>query len=241
MQVCQSHSNEIRPTRRPQRHVLTSKHLHANITELTGQFYFVANGSGGPAVKEEKRRKILEAAEALFSRGRFHEITMDDVARKAGVGKGTIYRYFKDKDDLFFELAMSGYDELCEMVRAEGERGGEFRSCLVSVCRSVTRFHTRRRQLIHVMQAEDRRALWQHGEARKTWHAHRMQLVASLVGILEKGRAAGDVRNDMELDVLAMFLLGMLRTRGRARGMDRHLEVDHEQVVDLFLHGASKS
>ena len=43
-------------------------------------------------------QQILEAAAQLFATHRYHEVRMEDVAAEAGVAKGTIYRYFKDKE-----------------------------------------------------------------------------------------------------------------------------------------------
>lgn len=54
--------------------------------------------------KEGKREQILTALNNLLPGKRFHEITLDEVARAAQVGKGTIYLYFHDKDALFYEL-----------------------------------------------------------------------------------------------------------------------------------------
>ena len=69
--------------------------------------------------RQSKRDQIMKAAEHLFTNRRFHEITLDQVARAAGVGKGTIYLHFADKDDLFFQVATSGFTQLCEII----ERG----------------------------------------------------------------------------------------------------------------------
>jgi len=53
---------------------------------------------------EGKREKILVAAEALFSRTMFYDTTISNIAQKAGVADGTIYEYFKNKDDLLFSI-----------------------------------------------------------------------------------------------------------------------------------------
>src|SRR5687767_3152762 len=44
---------------------------------------------------------ILEVAAQLFAKRHYHEVRMEDIALKAGVAKGTIYRYFEDKEDLY--------------------------------------------------------------------------------------------------------------------------------------------
>ena len=43
-------------------------------------------------------------------------MTLDDVIYEAHVGKRMIYRYFKDKDDLFLRTAINGFDELCGVL-----------------------------------------------------------------------------------------------------------------------------
>jgi TetR/AcrR family fatty acid metabolism transcriptional regulator len=47
---------------------------------------------------------MLEAAARLFGSKRFHEVRMDDIAAEADVSKGTLYRYFKDKEELYRAL-----------------------------------------------------------------------------------------------------------------------------------------
>lgn len=56
-----------------------------------------------PAV-DDKRKMILEAAASVFSRLGYRRARIQDVARLAGVGDGTIYQYFKNKEDLLFSL-----------------------------------------------------------------------------------------------------------------------------------------
>jgi len=51
--------------------------------------------------KEEKRRRIMEAAVDIFSGKLFHQVKMDEIASRAGVGKGTLYLYFQNKEELF--------------------------------------------------------------------------------------------------------------------------------------------
>lgn len=64
--------------------------------------------------KEEKKKNILLAAQKVFARKGFTSAKIDDVAREARIGKGTVYEYFKSKEDIFFAL----YEE----VKAELHR-----------------------------------------------------------------------------------------------------------------------
>jgi TetR/AcrR family transcriptional regulator, fatty acid metabolism regulator protein len=52
----------------------------------------------------DKRERILDAAEAIFARSGFFHARVAEIARQAGVADGTIYLYFKSKDDLLISL-----------------------------------------------------------------------------------------------------------------------------------------
>ena len=56
------------------------------------------------AAAKDKRQAILKALEKVLQKRQFDEVTVDMVAETAGVGKGTVYRYFEDKQDLFLQM-----------------------------------------------------------------------------------------------------------------------------------------
>ena len=57
-----------------------------------------------PNVTDERRSQILTAAEGVFTKKGFDEARMDDIAGKTGLSKGTLYLYFKSKDDLIMAI-----------------------------------------------------------------------------------------------------------------------------------------
>lgn len=81
--------------------------------------------------RQEKRERITEAAVAVFAEKGFHSARVSDIARKAGVADGTIYNYFKNKEDLLLSIfeekmdvllvglaeALSGIDDPEERIR----------------------------------------------------------------------------------------------------------------------------
>jgi AcrR family transcriptional regulator len=190
--------------------------------------------------RSDKSQQIMQAAEKLFTSRRFHEITMDDVAKEAGVGKGTIYRYFRDKDDLFFQTATSGFDELCDLLRRKVPGSACFSEQLLIACRHISSFFAHRRQLLRMIQTEDGRMALCQGEMQERWMDRRRNLVAALAEMIRKGVTEGQIRDDIPAEVLASFLMGMLRTRGRDLGDMPPDMRQHEIVVALFCHGAVK-
>ncbi len=189
--------------------------------------------------KRDRRADIMRAAESLFTSRRFHEITLDDVVQEAHVGKGTIYRYFRDKDDLFFQTATSGFDELCGLVAQAAGDGGGFQQQLLATVRRISEFFGKRRQLFRMMQSEEARAHWFRGDARQSWRQQRRKLISAVGQVIQAGVAEGRIRPDVPAEVLATFLLGMLRTR--ARDLADEVAPAHrslELVVELFIRGA---
>jgi TetR/AcrR family fatty acid metabolism transcriptional regulator len=60
--------------------------------------------------------RMLDAAGRLFGARRFHEVRMEDIASEAEVSKGTLYRYFEDKEELYLALLQRATDQLVELL-----------------------------------------------------------------------------------------------------------------------------
>ena len=184
-----------------------------------------------------KRQRIMQAAEKLFATRRLHEITLDEIVREAHIGKGTIYTYFKDKDDLFFQVATGGFAELVDLLEQRVAEDAPFAMQLEQACRAISAFFRNRRQLFRMIQTEDARMCLLPGRLHDRWVERRQQLVRALARILRKGQGDGLVRQDFSEETLAELLLGMLRSRGRNLP-DAGAQVSDQSLVDLFVNGA---
>lgn len=75
--------------------------------------------------REEKskrqRNAILSAAVSVFSQKGFHKASVEEIANRAGIGKGTIYIYFDDKAQLFAAAVAEGIESIIAQLRAELE------------------------------------------------------------------------------------------------------------------------
>jgi TetR/AcrR family transcriptional regulator len=65
--------------------------------------------------KEARREEIVGAAEKIFFEKGLAQATMDDIAEAAELSKGTLYLYYKSKEDLYLSVAMKGSEILCQM------------------------------------------------------------------------------------------------------------------------------
>ncbi len=78
-----------------------------------------------------KRKKILDAAFRLFSRNSIEAVVLEDVAKEAGVGIATLYRYFTNKQNLVIEIGTGlWYEYYKEVEKAYAERGGDSMNAL---------------------------------------------------------------------------------------------------------------
>jgi AcrR family transcriptional regulator len=187
----------------------------------------------------DKKQRIMQAAEELFKSRQFHEITLDEIAKQADVGKGTIYLHFTDKDDLFFQTAVAGFDELCDLVATSQFDGVSFPQGLLQTCECISSFFRQRRPLFRIIRNEDERTRGLGGSLRQRWLKRRKELTAAMAVIIARGVASGHIRKDIPAPVLAEYLLGMLRTR--ALEMDDTPESQRAlaPLADLFIHGAT--
>jgi AcrR family transcriptional regulator len=186
---------------------------------------------------QAKEKQIIRAAEELFNSRRFHEVTMEDVCRAAGVGKGTIYRYFKDKEELFLRVATSGSEELCEAVRRKSAEALPFEERLVGILMEIHRAKRRHGLVRLLMRSDDARV----GRLKGALHTHfeerRSEVISAVTQLFNDAVREGKVRTDVPPQLLAGSLLGMFH------GYSWHAETQLQreeglQFLDLFLRGA---
>ena len=118
-------------------------------------------GSSSPrkARSAAKREAILAAALDEFSERGFAAARLDDVARRAGVAKGTIYLYFRDKESLFQELIRAMLTPLVGTIEAMGQADVPLSVLADHIADLFVRevYETRRKDVIRLMIAEGRR------------------------------------------------------------------------------------
>src|SRR5882762_4097081 len=87
---------------------------------------------------DKKRALILTTAANLFATQPFHKVRLDDVAAAAQVGKGTLYIYFKSKEDLYVSLVGDGFSQLVEKLR--GSADAPPKDALAEIIRQLVSF-----------------------------------------------------------------------------------------------------
>jgi AcrR family transcriptional regulator len=176
--------------------------------------------------------KILDAAARLFGTRRFHEVRMDDIAAEVGVGKGTLFRYFRDKEDLYLAVLDRASDQFVERVKVELARHADPRAGLIALVHTIIAYFDEHPHLLDLIQ----RAEVLHGsDPNLPWRKTRGELMHLVVALFHQAQARGDfVVHDPEL--ASLMLLGGLRSVIRFGPVPRPRDLP-ERLVDAYLHG----
>jgi len=183
---------------------------------------------------QNKRRKIAEAAVRLFSERPFEQVRLEEVAAAAGVGKGTLYIYFKSKDELYYSLVYDGFAELVkrleEQLRAsQSDYSGKIRVIvggLVDFARSYP-------QLIEVMRIAGI------PDANSAWGAKHRELLQLIEKVIRQGMAAGELA-DTKPELTALYFTAMVRAIMLHGTRDVDAQAAAQHVSGVILGGIGK-
>ncbi len=177
--------------------------------------------------------KMLEAAARLFGTQRFHEVRMEDIAAEAAVSKGTLYRYFQDKEEMYLALLARASRQLVQQLQAQVSQAEGARDRLVAIVGAVLAFFDAQPHLLDLIQRAE--VLRGTGPAFP-WQKVRQEGLRLVQEIFQQGHDNGELSSaDPELS--ALMLLGGLRAVVRFGRQPRPGNLA-QRIVDGFLHGA---
>ncbi|GAA3370838.1 TetR/AcrR family transcriptional regulator [Streptomyces sannanensis] len=180
---------------------------------------------------EAAERAIVAAATRLIEEGiPLSELSIERIARTAGVGKATIYRRWEGKEALFVDVVQSM--ELPDPPLP----GTSVRDDLVAIVETLRQRGLAKHSsaLLHGLFAQMRSypKLWDMYEA--TVIEPRRQRISE---VLRRGISTGEVRGDLDLELLGDLFVGPMLVRTVLRPDAAPLEAGAEQVVDTVLEG----
>lgn len=188
---------------------------------------------------DEKRRRILQAAVKVFAQKGYHRAKVAAIARHADVADGTIYLYFRNKEDILVSLFDEVMDEHLSRAREELASVAGVPERLRAIARHHLRVLGANRDLAVVFQVELRQSMQFMERFTASW----LQAYFAVVGeVIEEGQRDGTLRPDLprKLATKAFFgALDELVTSWVVGGKDYDLSRLAGPMVDLFLHGAS--
>ncbi|MGE0821608.1 MAG: TetR/AcrR family transcriptional regulator [Candidatus Binatia bacterium] len=180
-----------------------------------------------------KRTAILQAAAELFTEKDFHLVLMDDVAVRAQVGKGTLYRYFPAKEDLYFATIFEGWDRLREELEEVLGEEGSLEDTLEKATHQILRYFWDRRQFVSLVHRLEHTP---NGKESTEWYNRRESIVRLIEGVLKRGLKPHALPAGRGRLLTEMFL-GMVRSIILYRGSRDTPQMLAPFVVRVFLDG----
>ena len=180
--------------------------------------------------KEARREEIINAAEKVFFEKGLAQATMDDIADAGELSKGTLYLYYKSKEDLYLSVAMKGTEILYQMFLRIVESGeptirmivnlGETYYEYFKTCRNYFRmYYFFENPQVQSQVSEEMRGVCEQSD-RKIWDI--------VVSVLQRGIDEGLLRKD--LDPLEAGVMLWSNSNGMMRIMDRQEDYWKERM-----------
>ena len=188
--------------------------------------------------REERADRILDAAAELMLRWGYNKTTIDDIARQAGVAKGTIYLHWKTREDLFTELMRREYERLVKDIQQRIASDPEG-----ATLHSITKYSmltTMKSPLMKAVLLRDTDLL---GEWMRKEYASRTfsEQLAQSLGLMELLRSHGVVRDDIDvrrqvymLDAITMGFLVI------EEYMPNDFKFSDEEIVEMVTEAVKR-
>lgn len=190
-------------------------------------------------VVADKREAILRAAIRVFAGNGYFNSKVADIAREAGVADGTVYLYFKSKEEILHSIFDRNMEEAITASRKQLDEITDAREKL----RRIALLHLERlgadRDLAVVCQVELRGSTKFMEEFSAAGFAEYLNLIRST---FEEGQQAGVFRPDLNAKIVAKILFGALDEMATNWILSKRrykLAPMADQVLDIFLNGVS--
>jgi len=191
-------------------------------------------------INNEKYLEILKAAVALFSERGYERTTVDEIAARANVGKGTIYLHFENKEKIFFAILEGGIQQVIERLNEILCESGDFQQKFQSLLKHHLQFAEKHRDFYKFFLKEylSIKSILDRTDQEKLIEMHQKaeQLLAQFfqIGIDRQQIRKGDpsIYTYIFGGIISHFTFHWLIEKG-----DKPLTEQAPVIMDLFLNG----
>jgi AcrR family transcriptional regulator len=158
---------------------------------------------------------------------------MDDVADAARVGKGTLYRYFPSKEDLYLGVVAEAFDLLIRRLDRVEAEGLPPSTALGGMIEAIMETFARHLPFFRLMQQGEARLFLR---KRQVVRARRERIAEGLARVLERGAQTGVFRK-VDRALVPTMVIGLVWGTSVNHADDTPAEILAQRVTDLCLHG----
>jgi len=192
----------------------------------------------GKGAAPDKRDRILAAAIEVFAKNGFYATRVSEIAKAAGVADGTIYLYFKNKDDVLITIFEEGIERLLDILSEVAESNASFEDRISQIIELQLGLLEEQRDLAEVITVN----LRQSSRLLKQYATPLfMQYIDVIAGVVRDGQKDGAFRKDLNPRIVARSLFGaldaILLTWAIGEGDPPALRKAASHCASLFLEG----
>jgi TetR/AcrR family fatty acid metabolism transcriptional regulator len=205
-----------------------------------------------PLTRKERDRQlrqqdILKAAEHVFAVKGFHKATIQDIAKDAQYASGTIYLYFKDKDDLYLALLEKKIQSMLSSIQEKVDRMSNTHEKIKALVEEQLAYFTENQDFFRIYFSERQGVRWTiKDKIPATAVSNFMKHMDYISGIIKKAQDEGVIRKDFDSRQLASVLTSMINALILRWMKDESYKKDNLKeasgfILDIFLNGAGKN
>lgn len=184
-----------------------------------------------PDNDDDKKSRILDAAATLFGSLPFHKVLLSDVASAARVGKGTLYLYFKNKDELYLSVLFREFAELVDRMRLHLEAEAPANIQMQRIVEEITYHLFNRSCSVELM-----RGSLVHFPKSGEWQAKKMELCNLIEQVIVSGIEQG-IFEDKNPKFTSLYIPGLLRSVSLSRDEGTTTEEIVQHACSFILNG----
>jgi TetR/AcrR family transcriptional repressor of nem operon len=189
---------------------------------------------------EQTRQQIIDEAARLFAAKGFHGTSMSDLTTATGLTKGAFYHHFETKDVLFFAVVRSVQEKWARAVAAEVRRADNALDQLSILLDSHARLLRKEPVLCLVISGLTAEMESSNPSFTAALHNVYAEMIAYIEDIIRHGQAVGQIRGDVDAQLIALNIVGLLRgvsCFGVLREMELTCDTVVQSVVPVLLDG----
>lgn len=199
--------------------------------------------------KERRINEIIDAAEHVFFEKGVNNATMDDVAEKAELSKGTLYIYFKSKEDLHYTIIIRAMELMTEIFQKHISEKLNGLENLLKIGNAYVEFFEKYTNYFNLMMEFHATKIEKVAEEKKKKLLEDDSPLILVSKILEQGQHDGSIRNDMVPIEMAIILWsqlsGFLEFISIRKPMMEILKINESKIIEnqfkVLLNGVIKT
>ncbi len=196
----------------------------------------------------DKYELVLLSSRKLIEEIGFSALTMDKVAQKAGIAKGTLYLYFKDKNELLEKVLGRGFEIMFERIKTRAGMQANCAEKLKAIITENINYIHENRYFFKACFLDEVNIIFFKKTSQESVNSRRKRYANFIGEIIKSGIESGEFRHDLNPVKATYMLLALIKTNVIYNFFNNTNELaeevvknDAEEIFSLLIHGINKA